>query len=249
MRHRCLAALAVLVLTAGIAAANVSALTTAQLPADLRRLLVAARHLNLRGFLVHQSVVQTRDGRTVLVSRLVERGQVSPPRYALTSSVSGRAVLLRYIGSDAYGTSPGVAAVDGGHRWVRVHLPDLAGGQGNVLGLIRSYLSNLANVVLPPATSVQEVGPATLGGLAVTEFLVGTSTTPASTTRVFLAADGLPVRTVETVGDQVTTTDTSDTAPVIVRLPPVSETVDESRLSPAAQARVNDILAAPPGLQ
>jgi len=249
VRHGFLVASAALLLSLTIAASAANGLSTAQLPPDLRRLLTAASHLKLPGFLVVQSVTQTRDGRPVLLSRLTERGRLSPPRYALTSSVAGRAVRLRYIGSDAYGTAPGLAAIDGGHKWVRVRLPNLAGGRGNVLALIRSYLTNLAQVVLPPATSAQEIGPASVGGQPVTEFLIVTKVTPVSFTQVFLAADGLPVRTVETVGDRVTTTDTSVTAPVVVRVPPPRETIDESRLSPAEQQRVNDVLAAPPGLQ
>ena len=105
---------------------------------------------------------------------------------------------------------------------------NLSGGRSNVIGLIRSLLTNVPSVVLPPASSVQELGPTTLGGRAVSEFLVSTTAPPASMTRVFLAPDGLPVRTVETVGERVTTTDTSMTAPVVVQVPPVHETIDES---------------------
>lgn len=118
-----------------------------------------------------------------------------------------------------------------------------------MLDLIRALRTNLAEVVLPPAASVQEVGPAVIAGRPALEFLATAAGPPAGTTRIFLAADGLPLRTVETVGDQVTTTDLSVTAPVVVKVPAARETVDESRLTPAQQGRVNDLLAAPPGLQ
>ncbi len=249
MRVRPFAVFGAAVLSVAIAAASAGALSPARLPPDLRRLLAEARHLRVTSFLVDQSVIETRTPNGVPLSRLTERGSLSPPRYALSSSVAGHPEFFRYVGSYAYGTAPGLARIDGGHKWVRVRLGNLAGGRGNVTGLIRSLLSNLASVVLPPATSVQELGPATLGGQAVSEFLVSTMSPPVSTTRVFLRPDGLPVRTVETVGDRVTTTDTSTTAPVVVRVPPRRETVDESRLSPAQQQRVNLVLAAPPGLQ
>jgi len=249
MRHRTAAIVAALGLVLAGGTATAVALAPAQFPPALRRLLVAEQHLRLTGFLVAQSVVQTRGDRSVLLSRLAERGRLSPPRYAITSSVAGHPVFLRYIGSYAYGTAAGLARLDGGHKWVRVRLRNLAGGRSNVLGLIRSYLTDLAQVVLPPATSVQEVGPTRIGAQSVTEFVAITATAPASTTLIFLASDGLPVRTVETVGSEITTTDTSVTLPVVVRVPSAAETVDEARLSPAQQQSVNDVLAAPPGLQ
>lgn len=249
MRLRPFAVLAAAVVSVAIATTSADGLSAARLPPDLRHLLAAGRHLRVTSFLVDQSVVETREAGAVPLSRLTERGSLSPPRYALSSSVEGRPEFFRYVGSYAYGTAPGLARIDGGHKWVRVRLGNLAGGRSNVTGLIRSLLTNVANVVLPPATSVQELGPTTLGGQVVSEFLVDTTASPVSTTRVFLAPDGLPVRTVETVGHRVTTTDTSITAPVVVRVPPRRETVDESRLSPAQQQRVNGVLAAPPGLQ
>jgi hypothetical protein len=236
------------VVAAGALAATAGAVPNSRLPPDLRRLLGAERHLRLGGFVISQSVVGGRDGRPRLLSRIAERGRLAPPGYAITSSVGGRPVFLRYVGTYAYGTAPGLSRLDGGHKWVRVRLRDLAGGRANVQGLIHGYLTNLADVVLPPATSVQEIGPATVSGRPVTEFVAATAA-PASTTRIFLAADGLPVRTIETVRTQVTTTDISLTLPVVVKVPPASETVDEARLTAAEQERVNNVLASPPGLQ
>src|SRR5271167_3441946 len=143
MRRRFPVAVAAIALCLAAAATHAAALGTAQLPPDLRRLLTAERHLRLRGFLVRQSVVQARGGRAVLLSRLVERGRLAPARYAITSSVAGRPVFLRYVGAYAYGTAPGLARLDGGHKWVRVRLRNLAGGRANVLGLIHSYLTDL----------------------------------------------------------------------------------------------------------
>lgn len=249
MRRRSPVAIAAIALCLAASATHAAALAPARLPPDLRRLLTAEQHLRLRGFLVSQSVVQVRAGSAVVVSRLVERGRLAPARYAITSSVAGRPVFLRYIGAYAYGTAPGLARLDGGHRWVRVRLRNLAGGRANVLGLIHSYLTDLSQVILPPAAAVLELGPTTVGGQPVTEFLATATQPPVSATHIFLAADGLPVRTVETVGSQITTTDTSVTLPVLVKVPPPGETIDEQRLLPAQQQRVNNVLAAPPGLQ
>lgn len=127
MRRRLLVVLAGLAATC-TAGSTARAVTSGQLPPQLRRLLAAERRLKLTGFLVKQSVVQVSDGRDVLAARIAERGRLSPPRYAITSAAGGPPVFLRYVGTYAYGTTAGLARVDGGHRWVRVRLTNLAGG-------------------------------------------------------------------------------------------------------------------------
>ncbi len=249
MRRRRVAPIAALAVITLVVAPGARALTGAQLPPDLQRLLAAERHLHPRGFRISQTVVLVRDGRRALQSRLTERGRLSPASYALTSSVGGAPVFLRFVGSFGYGTAPGIERVDGGHKWVRVRIGNLAGGRANVLALIGAFRSDLTNVLLPAATSVTEVGATSLGGRPVSEFALVDALPPARVSDVFLAPDGLPVRVVDTVGDTVTTTDASLTAPVVVRVPPASETVTESRLSPAMRDRVNALLEAPPGIQ
>ncbi len=247
MRRDCAVPLAVLATL--FAAPTAGALAHPQIPPALERLLAAGRNLHPKGFRLNQTVALVRDGRRVQQSRLTERGRLSPPAYAITSSVGGQPTFLRFLGSYGYGTAPGIAKADGGHKWVRVRIGHLGGGRASVLALVGAFRADLTTVLLPAATSVTEVGLTTLGGQPVTEFELDDAHPPARVSDVYLAPDGLPVRVVDTVGDTVTTTDASLTAPVVVRVPAARETVDESRLSASMRRRVNLLLAAPPGIQ
>ncbi len=182
-----------------------------------------------------------------------------PPAATITETALGKTLTVRLVNGKAYLEDPALAARDGGKPWVQVDSHEVGALQsvqnGTALsGSLGSY-KGVASL-LKGVTAVSALGASTLNGQSVTGFS-GTITPtkieepnlPAGlrtrirklnlklsgTVEAFIAADGLPVRTVFElgIGDvHMKVTDNVlavDEAIVAVTAPAASETITASQ--------------------
>ncbi len=188
-----------------------------------------------------------------------------PQEASFQSSVLGLPISGRLIGSTLYVDEPFIAKFDGHRPWVQesnqnleevtgVELGTLGGGAGSgaeqAFGKLIEQLNN--------ATSIQELGPMTIDDQATTAFSasleldkVASLTSkqkrvllkdlePVGRLEVFIAEDGLPVRTSLALtlrpkkgqhGELIEQSDVlAINVPVVVQAPPAAETITQAQL-------------------
>ena len=163
-----------------------------ELPTDLQTLIVAESHLTLNGY-IQTSTVKNAKGRTI--GHTVTVGHSSPGQLWLTATKGANTVKALIVGAKLYVTANGLSKIDGGHTWIRGSAPPAPGG-GSLVTFAHTTIVDGTVLALVDATAVREVGPATVGGQAVTEFAVTES--GGATDDIYVAADGLLVESVET---------------------------------------------------
>ncbi len=176
------------------------------------------------------------------------------------------------IGSTLYLRSPAITRHDGGRPWIRFEhgsaglLFPFHGGSSSLLELkgggTGSY-AELIDLIATAVGTVDEIGPATVGGQQTTEFsasieplalVKGVSSNELSKLRaeihtrmdVFITEAGLPVRVAESVSEghgrdyihsssaiEITGTE----VPVSVEPPPAKETIGEAQLKKLASVK------------
>jgi hypothetical protein len=201
-------------------------------------------------------------GRASAVSRpvLEESGEVSvsPPAASIRVSVAGAHAGARLIGTTLYVEEPSIKRLDGGRPWVEKRGETLsrALGEGSA-GVGGNPLTRATHVVslVREARAIRELGPATIDGQATTGFRLTVDFMraerlsrrtrralrkvfqPLAAVEVFIAANGLPVRTRATVrvthrrGKLIAQSDIpAIEIPVTVQPPPAGETISEAAL-------------------
>jgi hypothetical protein len=146
----------------------------------------------------------------------------TPPAASLTTKARGQTVTARVVGEDIYIDEPALAARDGGRPWVEESAtaggksPDANSGIG---GGSSTPFESLAST-LSAGTHVRELGTSTIEGQPVTGFAMKIAPEKLEASQLpsklrasvrrshlsatgkleeFIAADGLPVRSVETL--------------------------------------------------
>jgi hypothetical protein len=189
-------------------------------------------------------------------------GEVSLAPQAASMQVSflGLKSNVRLIGTTLYVEEPFIKRLDGGRPWVEERNQSLHGAleEGPAPpGGVGSGPPGYARLIetVKSARSIQEIGAATIDGQATTAFKVSIDLTrlrtlsahqrhalakvlkPLATFELFIAEDGLPVRTREILhgrrhkGELITQSDTlAINIPVIVQPPPAAQTISEARL-------------------
>jgi hypothetical protein len=189
-------------------------------------------------------------------------GEVSlvPQAASMQVSFLGLKSNVRLIGTTLYVEEPFIKRLDGGRPWVEernqsLHkvLEEGPAPPGGV-GSSTPGFGRLVETV-NAARSIQEIGAATIDSEATTAFKVSVDLTrlpgltahqrralakvlkPLATFELFIAEDGLPVRTREILharhhkGELITQSDTlAINIPVIVQPPPAAQTISEARL-------------------
>jgi hypothetical protein len=147
-----------------------------------------------------------------------------PAAATITETVLGKTLTVRLVNGKTYLDDPALAARDGGRPWVEADSHEVGGSQsvqnGTALsGALGSYKG--AATLLKGLTAVSSLGASTINGQSVSGFAGTIAPTkiedpnlPAGlrtrirklnlkltgTVEAFIAADGLPVRTVFTLG-------------------------------------------------
>jgi hypothetical protein len=147
-----------------------------------------------------------------------------PPAATITETVLGKTLTVRLVNGKTYVDDPALAARDGGRPWVETDSHEVGGSQsvqnGTALsGSLGAYKG--AATLLKGLTAVSSLGASTVNGQSVSGFAGTIAPTkiedpnlPAGlrtrirklnlklsgTVEAFIAADGLPVRTVFTLG-------------------------------------------------
>lgn len=197
-------------------------------------------------------------------------GEVSlvPQAASMHLSFLGLKSNVRLIGTTLYVEEPFIKRLDGGRPWVEERNKSLHGAleegpapPGGV-GRRTPGFGRLVETV-NAARSIQEIGAATIDGQATTAFKVSVDLTrlprltahqrhalakvlkPLATFELFIAEDGLPVRTREILharhhkGELITQSDAlAINIPVIVQPPPAAQTISEARLKRLLAHRV-----------
>lgn len=220
--------------------------------------------------------------KNTLVDSIAGVFRFSPPASMLTNKVKGHAVREWSIGRTLYTYMPSVARVNGGRPWVRSRqtptpkpqdrsllseLPDAlgptfsTGGRGRSVSVFAKLIGDLGE-----ALSIQEIGPATVDGQDVTEFIASMSLTSllggplspreleeangtgGSTAQMelFIAPDGVPVRTIgvferDDKGLAVVEDILGIDIPVMVHAPPASKTIGEAQLRRIQRRRAKKV--------
>ena len=201
-------------------------------------------------------------GRASAVARpvLEESGEVSasPQAARIQVSAEGAHAAVRLIGTTLYVEEPFIKRLDGGRPWVEKRGETLseALGEGSA-GVGGNPLTRASHVVrlVHEARGIRELGPATIDGQATTGFRLTVDFMraerlsrrtrralrkvfePLAAVEVFIAENGLPVRTRATVrvthhrGRLIAQSDIpAIEIPVTVGPPPPGETISEAAL-------------------
>jgi hypothetical protein len=147
-----------------------------------------------------------------------------PPAATITETVLGKTLTVRLVNGKTYLEDPALASRDGGRPWVEVDAHEVGGSQGvengtALSGSLGTYKG--AATLLKGLTAVRSLGASTVNGQSVSGFAGTIAPTeiedpniPAGlrtrirklhlklsgTVEAFIAADGLPVRTVFALG-------------------------------------------------
>lgn len=226
-------------------ATDASGLAASQLPSDLQHVIAAEGHLKLTGYVEHQTVSKTTRRGNVTFSRAVLTGRTRPAQLTLLASTNGLTADIRAVGAYLYWTSGALARFDGGYQWLRAPATGVDGletASGAPLTVVDFYHAQIVYAASDVALNAERVvgaGASTIHGQAVTQFV---AISPGRTTRMFVAADGLLVRSVTVSAGTTTTTTVSPTVPRIVAAPPRRQTISRTRLDASARARADRIL-------
>ena len=214
------------------------------IPPDLARLTAAWAALRPTQLVITVSGVNTVRGKPVRGTAVLAVRN-SPVEEQLSTMAGGEAAVLRSFNHFTYLSVPGLASIDGGHRWVRAsnaevessRVVDLAGG-------LQSLMASRLKAAVARAASVQEVGPVSFGGQPATEFVVVTGPVKLGpiTTHLWFAGDGQLVHALIGVGTDLLTVNISTTTPVHIRHPPAAATVGLDDLSLRQRAKVKSQL-------
>lgn len=203
-------------------------------------------------------------GRTssLTVALLSASGEVSfvPQAANIQVSFLGVKINARLIGSTLYIEEPFLARLDGGRPWVEERKQTLGGALGmlgpSTPGGDATGGAGRLVETFNGAHSIREIGPATVDGQPTTAFKasielarLGTLTSgqkrdlgkvvkPLASIELFIAEDGLPVRTRVVLGvrrhrgELITQSDVlAVNVPVVVQAPPADKTISQTRLT------------------
>ena len=222
------------------------------------------------------SRVLARAASTLAVITVVGEAAFSPPMANISVDVLGLKVNERLIGTTLYIEEPFISRLDGGRPWVvktNQHLEEATGTEG--VGVSPGGTSNqpFASLVkeLSKASNVRELGARTVDGLATTAFsatvdLGAYASTPAKRKaleklvrpqvgiEVFIAENGLPVRTVLNLAIReshpthhahlIAQSDIpAIDVPVVVTPPPPAKTITEAQLERLEAAQLRRLFA------
>jgi len=148
----------------------------------------------------------------------------------------------------AYIHARGFARIDAGRAWISEPLPKGRSALALVDPLAPVPSASALRSMLLGATTVRVIGPTVVGGVRTTGFLATTvdratlpklvKALPSITARVYLAADGLLVRSVTRFGATTFTATASTTPTVDLRPPPGDQTSDYRTLTPGQRRAV-----------
>ena len=207
------------------------------------------------------AAIATKALQTFALLTMVGEASIVPQAASIEAAFLGLPVKLRLIGTTLYTEEPFIAKLDGGRPWVVEQGKTLeqaadVGGPAGSAGPGSGFKSLVETI--SRARSVQEVGPATVDGQATRRFSVtiaygriaGHKTPTREQTRLlrklldplarvelFVAEDGLPVRTRLVFGlrhgggELITQADVlALNVPVVVEAPPAAETIGAAEL-------------------
>jgi len=258
-RPSSLAGAAAAALAAGALSLGAAGAGAATLPPELQALQQKAETLKLTSerFVLNFLVKAPSGKETTLLGEGV--AAVSPTRAQITESAGGKRVSIRVVGHSVYVNYQGLARVDGGRPWVRVPDKQLSEESGVDLTSGPQSAAQAYTQLDSAAESIKDVGPASIEGQATTEFtatinlqallskfgaklvakLKKAGVTSAALTE-YIAADGLPVRSIATIGVEGGTISVTDTVaainvPVSVRAPAASRTISYAQFKRLAK--------------
>jgi hypothetical protein len=239
--------------------------SAAALPPELQALEQKAQTLHIASerFSLDLVVKEPSGKQTTLTG--VGAGRISPPEAQLVETVGSKRLVVRVLGRDLYESVPGLARLDGGRTWVHVRESELSEQTGVNFAAAPQKLTEGFSLIDAAAEGVREVGPATVDGQATTEFTAtvdledlfsrfGTKLVQklqsvgvrSASLALYLAANGLPVRTSITIpveGGSITTTSDilATEVPVSVKAPPARDTISESEFEKLRREHPNGL--------
>jgi hypothetical protein len=258
--------LAMTLLTAGttvvalLAPSMAGAQTT--LPPELQRLEAQGQQLHIESerFSMQFALKPPTGKETVINATGV--GRSSPPVASeINETVGSQRVVVRQIGHALYLRIQGIAGHDGGRPWVRVSENEVSEQSGVDFAAAPHDLSASFGLINSSAEDIQQVASTTVDGQSTTVFSatmdlekffstfgvtlvhklqsVGVKT---ATLELFIAANGLPVRTSVIIGVEggtiaVTTDVLQINAPVSVHAPAPRTTISEAQLRKLSKRR------------
>jgi hypothetical protein len=185
---------------------------------------------------------------------------VNPPEASAKASFLGLSLNMRLVGTTMYVEEPFIKGIDGGRPWVEKRGATLHDAIGEDLGggIESDPASGFGGLVrlIGVARGIRELGPATIYGQATQGFRLSIDLLhagklsrrerrvlrkvirPLAAVELFIAQDGLPVRSRVTVrlrhglGELIGQADIpAIEIPVMVQPPPVAETISEASLN------------------
>jgi hypothetical protein len=209
----------------------------------------------------------------------VGEANFAPPEASFTVSFLGITTSVRMIGSTLYTHEPYVARLDGGRPWVEERNKSLAQALGSQPSAPGGSSAEPGDgfkglvALIAQARSIAELGPATVDGQVVNRFRLSVPIAalqkpghsrkdrararlrrklfdPLLRIELFVAEDGLPVRTNMVVGfrhdkgELIAQSDvTAVNVPVLVQAPPAAETIAAARLHRLLRRRARRLAA------
>jgi hypothetical protein len=232
------------------------------LPPELQRLEAQAQQLNIESeHFSYQFAIKPPTGKETVVNATGVGRTSSPAASEIDEVVGSQHIVVRQIGHAIYLEVPGIARRDGGRPWVRVSENALSEQSGVDFAAAPHDLSASFALINSSAEEVQQVASTTVDGQPTTVFSAKIdlgkffSTFGAqlvhklqsvgiknATIELFIAANGLPVRTSVIIGVEggtiaVTTDVLQINIPVSVRAPASRTTISEARLHKLSKRR------------
>jgi len=227
----------------------------AALPPELQRLEAQAQQLHIESERFSmQFALKPPTGRETVINA-TGVGRAAPPVASeINETVGSQSVIVRQIGHALYLRIPGIARHDGGRAWVHVSENEISEQSGVDFAAAPHDLSASFGLINSSAEDIQQVASTTVDGQSTTVFSatvdlekffstfgaplvhklqgVGIKT---ATLELFIAANGLPVRTSVIIGVEggtiaVTTDILQINAPVSVHAPAAHATISEAQL-------------------
>jgi hypothetical protein len=239
---------------AALAAAPLAAAQVA-LPPELQRLETQAQQLHIESeHFSYQFAIKPPTGKETVINATGVGRTSSPAASEIDEVIGSQHIVVRQIGHAIYLEVPGVARRDGGRPWVRVSEKEVSVRSGVDFAAAPHDLSASFALINSSAEEVQQVASTTVDGQPTTVFsatvdlgkFFSTFGAPLvhklqsigvknATLELFIAADGLPVRTSVIIGVEggtiaVTTDVLQINTPVSVRAPAQRTTISEARL-------------------
>jgi len=253
-------------LTAGATVVALLAPSMAQaqatLPPELQRLEAQAQQLHIESERFSmQFAIKPPTGKETVINATGVGRSFAPATSEINETVGSQRVVVRQIGHALYLRVPGIARRDGGRPWVRVSENEVSEQSGVDFAAAPHDLSASFELVNSSAEEVQQVATTTVDGQSTTVFSatvnlekffstfgvalvhklqsVGVKN---ATLELFIAANGLPVRTSVIIGVEggtiaVTTDVLQINTPVSVHAPAPRTTISEAQLHKLSKRR------------